>query len=197
MISRKLAQLVFVLSLAAPSIARAECMDAQEMLDFTPAELGEAQPCNWVSEFFLRFNDISRSSVTRLDGFVDDGDEYYVDLRAILSPISDSEFERRGPLTRGSVFLTTLAATSGIEQAKRESYQAFLLIEYFKENHESINASEISLADEIERSLAESGLPSIRHMQCLVQSDVPYVSAEEILASRFYKNCIDEGLPAD
>lgn len=184
--SREIIGLMFsvITAICASSASAQSCLDAPQMLDYSLEELKQKKPCDSLGRYFLAYNGIS-TSLAR--GYYDAEGLYYVTYRQPHLSDDQDSFDD----STVARLMSSLAMVSSLEAVKRESYKFLILREYamrFGEKLEEIEKTAVAAA--IIDATTRSGFRTVEELNCFVASDVPGVSVAEILASKFYENCI-------
>lgn len=184
-------QLVFALStiIFVPSMAIADCKAAEELVDFPRSELVGIEPCDRLGTIFLRYNEISTRANFLIGTSAQEENVYFVLFKSAAQ-------RELSIVERGGVLLSALAVLPEDDRVRSEAYKFAILREYGLLAESSTNQSGVyvsAFAFALRSSLSKSGFDSVAELDCFIAADIPSLSVESIMASRFFEDCLDEG----
>lgn len=163
-----------------------ECLNAQVALSSTPEMLAGATPCNVIIESFLIGNDIRYDP--DWSASISKGAEYpyYIQTRTYMRHKDELD-----ALDRSVLIVSAMALLGNATPRRRALYNMYFSVELWNADSESgpSHRKFLDLAILVNNEIGQ--IYDQDALICLVESDIPIVTIDEVLASNFYKACLE------
>ncbi len=174
--------------LFAPTIALADCKTAEEMLDFPKSALNGVEPCDRLGTIFLRYNEISSRARFSIGTLAQADYIYYVLFKS-------SVLSEPSVMGKGGILMSALAVLPENDTVRSAAYKFAILREYARlspDEAATLSNHVNALAFALKSSFENSGFENVAALDCFVDADIPNLSVETVLGSKFFEDCVTQ-----